>query len=150
MAGHQAHLENPSLRRVRANSRLVRLGAWLCGLFVASWVLLSGSNAWAAVAAPMCASNASSVEAPDFTPLANTGEIVAPCSEELMQLVGFTDPPDSTHSAWLVSSAKSATLAEFPQLQLRELPQLLVLPTKAQVTAPGEPSSIYRPPRAAR
>ncbi len=123
--------------------------------FVATWLLFGSSPVLAAegdisplpVPAPMCGANGTTMEAPPPLQSPSGDELSAPCSEDLMRLVGATSEQPNKDALWLAQAQVDHAVLLLGDVQAPPLPEFLSADA-APVLAPVEhPLRIYRPPR---
>ncbi|MCB9588424.1 MAG: hypothetical protein H6718_23655 [Polyangiaceae bacterium] len=152
---HPDRTDRPTLGRSSWATRqwLVRCARALAA-FVASWVLFGAAPALAAEnmsqlppPAPMCGADGTTVEAPPPLRSASGDELSAPCSEDLMRLVGAKSDQPSKDALWRAQAQVDHAVILLGAAQVAPQPVLLT-PTPAPELGPVEqPTQIYRPPR---
>lgn len=122
--------------------------------FVASWTLFGSAPALAAEdmsqlppPAPMCGADGTTVEAPPPLRSASGDELSAPCSEDLMRLVGASDDRPSKGALWVAQAQVDHAVILLGAAQGAPQPVLLTLVPAPELAPVEHPTQIYRPPR---
>ncbi|MCA9632254.1 MAG: hypothetical protein KC766_31595 [Myxococcales bacterium] len=123
-------------------------------VFVGAWILFGSSPAWASDSisqlpppAPMCGADGTTVEAPPTLRSASGDELNAPCSEDLMRLVGAKGDRPPQDALWIAQAQVDHAVLLLGDAQVLPLPELLTFQPAPALAPVEHPLRIYRPPR---